>query len=109
MVVVVVVCLQTEDLIVNLASATWLYSLRYLPHLLLAHKVLEVVKEANDAFVPFEWISAEKERIKKYVRALQAIYVVAITITHHFLKRFILTIMLYCCQRLEKLITPLDI
>lgn len=63
-----------EDLIVDLASATWLYSLRYLPHLLLAHKVLEVVKEANNSFVSLEWISAG-ERGKQYVRALQGIYI----------------------------------
>lgn len=77
LVVVVVVCLQTKDLIVNLTSATWLDFLRYLPHLLLAHKVLEVVKEANNAFIPFKWISAEKEWSKKYeyVSALQGICV----------------------------------
>lgn len=48
-----------EDLIVDLASATWLKPFGYLPHLLLAHKVLKVVKEANDAFVSPKWICAK--------------------------------------------------
>lgn len=46
-------------LIVDLASSSWLYTLRNLPHLLLAHKVLEVIKEANNPFIASTWIRAK--------------------------------------------------
>lgn len=63
-------------LIVDLASTAWLDALRYLPHLLLAHKIFKVIKEANDALIASKRICATIDRYR-YI-----IYIIIIVVVY---------------------------
>lgn len=87
---------------------TGLDVLRYLPHSILIQIVFEIIEESDDALAFLEWICAAVNVRKWQIANISdgILWYSMSKIANHFLNRFMLTTILCCCHRFEKLMMP---
>lgn len=83
-------------------ATTRLDCFRYLPHGILVEVVLEIAKVGDNSFVFLVGVGTANENGLSEVWRRKKSFVKSYPV----LNRFILTTMLYCCQRFMKLIDP---